>query len=103
MDRETFGEEKSSFPASRGRTSKMQTSFIKSSLHIRDRSKASATEAVLDQTFLESKMVDEVPKLSEEEYSDILKDMEHPNTYVPFFFPSTSTWLPLGDHNGSIR
>ena len=83
MDRETFGEEKSSLPASRGRSSKMQTSFIKSSLHIRDRSKAPPTEVVLDETFLESKMVDEVPNLSEEEYGDILKDMEHPKTYVP--------------------
>ena len=80
MDRGTFDEEKSSVPVSRGRTTKMQKSFIKSSLHMRDRARAQTTGEVLDNTFLESKTVDDVPLLTEGEYEDILKEMEHPKT-----------------------
>ena len=80
MDRETFCEEKSSLPASRARTTRMQKTFIKSSLHIRDRAKAPTSDAVLENSFLESKMVDSVPVLSNGEYEDILKDTEHPKT-----------------------
>ena len=67
-------------PASRGRTTKLQKSFIKSSLHIRDRARAPPTEGVLDNTFIESKMVDDVPLLTEREYEDALKEIEHPKS-----------------------
>lgn len=83
MNRETFNEEKSSTPMQKQRMSTMQKSFIKSSLHIRDKSKSSnkvSASATAVDTILAVKMADEVPVLNEEEYEELIKDIEYPKT-----------------------
>ena len=75
-------EEKSGAPAVGKHLTAMQKTFIKSSINMRKQSKMQASEMAPNDTLVGQSMESEVMVLAEDEYEEMLQDIEHPATYV---------------------
>lgn len=73
-------EEKSGMPMVGKHLTAMQKNFIKSSIDMRKRGKTQASTMAPNDTLVEESMENEVQVLHEDEYDEMLKDIEHPAT-----------------------